>query len=168
VTRPRLFLVAALVLALPRAASAAGGVAPVTSADEIRALDGQIAAALSTRSCVVACEALGSMARAADRLCALEPGPRCDEARARVSDAQRRVQEACPECAIGGRTSPPVQASEAPPAPPPPAPVAEMVAVGKRGGCAGCVVGGDGVPDGSALAALGALAVLARRRSRRR
>ena len=35
----------------------------------------EIASALSTHGCAVACQALGSMARAADRLCALIPGP---------------------------------------------------------------------------------------------
>jgi MYXO-CTERM domain-containing protein len=36
--------------------------------------------------------------------------------------------------------------------------------VSKRGGCAGCAVGGDGVPNVILLAALGVLAALARRR----
>ena len=57
-------------------------------------------AALSTQDCVTACKALGSIRRASDRICALEPGPRCADARAKADDAQRRVQAACPDCQI--------------------------------------------------------------------
>ena len=49
-------------------------------------------AALSTQDCVIACKALASIRRAADRICALESGPRCIDARAKADDAQRRVQ----------------------------------------------------------------------------
>ncbi len=38
------------------------------------------------------------MERTAERICALDPGPRCAEARAKVKDAARRVQLACGEC----------------------------------------------------------------------
>jgi len=167
-------LALALVVALPRVAAAAldplpprdAGLAP---ADEIRALGAQIAAALDAHGCAVACDALGSMTRAADRLCALDPGPACDDARARVRDAQRRVQAACPECAlVGDSTSPPVQAArpDERPAPSPPA-AAEVAVSSKRGGCAGCATSGDGgVPDATVLAALGVLVAVARRGSR--
>ncbi len=173
----RFSVLALLLLALPRPAAAAdGGLAP---ADEIRTLEAQIAVALEAHGCAVACDALASMTRAADRLCALDPGPRCEDARARVRDAQRRVLEACPECAvIGGSLTPPVQAnkdgrpsSPATPSsvPPPAPPAAEMEYVsGRRGGCAGCVVGGDGgVPAEALLAGVGLLAALARRRRSR-
>ena len=170
-------LAVAILLALPRVAAAADGGAP-SRAEEIRALDAQIAAALSTHGCAVACEALGSMTRAKGRLCALDPGPRCDEARARVRDAQRKVHEACPECAAtGGDVPPPEQAakraapdSEPPPAAPSTPQTAEVtVAAPRRGGCAGCVVGGEGGVEGAgALAALGVIAALARRARRRR
>ena len=55
-------------------------------------------AALSTQDCVIACKALASIRRAADRICALESGPRCVDARAKAEDAQQRVQAACPDC----------------------------------------------------------------------
>ena len=57
-------------------------------------------AALSTQDCVIACKALASIRRAADRICALESGPRCIDARAKADDAQRRVQAACPDCQL--------------------------------------------------------------------
>lgn len=54
--------------------------------------------ALSTQDCAIACKAYASIRRAADRICGLEPGPRCSDARAKADDAQRRVQAACPDC----------------------------------------------------------------------
>lgn len=50
--------------------------------------------------CTIACQALASMRRSADRLCDLSShgGPRCDEARARVTRAAGRVKERCPAC----------------------------------------------------------------------
>lgn len=49
-------------------------------------------------TCETACDALNAMRKAADRVCDLAPGERCDTARARVADAEKRVMEACPEC----------------------------------------------------------------------
>lgn len=49
-------------------------------------------------SCASACEALSAMKKAADRICELAPGERCDSARARVVAAEKRVMEACPGC----------------------------------------------------------------------
>jgi hypothetical protein len=48
--------------------------------------------------CETACEALGSMRRAAKRVCALEPGERCSKAQTRVSRASERVRSRCQEC----------------------------------------------------------------------
>src|SRR6188768_4029686 len=59
-----------LVIGLPAPAAA--------EPDELKALEDEIArseTALSTEGCAVACQAFGSMQRAADRLCALDPGP---------------------------------------------------------------------------------------------
>jgi MYXO-CTERM domain-containing protein len=181
----RLLLAVALALVLvfdPRAARADdGGAAPSA---EIAALEADIArsaAALATGSCVVACEALGAMRRAVTRLCALDPGPRCAEARAKALEATRRVREACPDCAALEDQAPEKakqaheQPGEAPakipePAPPPPPPPPTLnESVARRGGCAGCVTsGGDGLPGGAALAALAVLAAVARRRPRGR
>lgn len=52
----------------------------------------------SADSCESACDALSAMRKAADRICELAPGERCDTARARVADAEKRVTEACSEC----------------------------------------------------------------------
>ena len=52
----------------------------------------------SADSCETACDALSDMRKAADRICELAPGERCDAARARVADAEKRVTEACSEC----------------------------------------------------------------------
>jgi hypothetical protein len=50
--------------------------------------------------CETACEALGSIRRAAARICEISgPGERCTSARERLDRAEKRVQEACPECA---------------------------------------------------------------------
>jgi hypothetical protein len=49
-------------------------------------------------SCQSACDALTAMKKAADRICALAPGPRCEAARTRVANAEKRVMEACPGC----------------------------------------------------------------------
>jgi hypothetical protein len=53
----------------------------------------------SGSDCARACKALGSMNRASDRICALEPdtgtGGRCRRARERVSEAADRVRRSC-------------------------------------------------------------------------
>jgi hypothetical protein len=50
--------------------------------------------------CAVACSALGSMRRAADRLCELqgENDDACTDARSRVERSQTRVRRSCPSC----------------------------------------------------------------------
>jgi hypothetical protein len=142
--------------------------------EALKALEVELAReaeALSVDNCAVACRALGAMQRVADRLCALDRGARCAAARARVREAEGRVRAACPDCGIASN-APPARPAEPPPADkPPPAPsppeAAEAVR-SKRGGCAGCEVGGDA---GGALAAgaLAAALVIARwlRRKRR-
>ena len=142
--------------------------------------------ALSTSDCATACRALASIRRAADKICALDPGDRCTAGRAKADDATRRVREACPECAIASAPSEPTRreeramtkggsskASEDPGArtAPDAAPVVQAAppSESKRGGCAGCTTtrGGPGDLAGGvlALAAL-ALVVVRRRRSR--
>ena len=96
----RRLLVAAILLSAglsPRLAAAQDAGA---ASAEIAALEDQIGRGLAQLSsgCVVACPALASMERAAALLCALDPGPRCADARAKVRDAARRVQQACGEC----------------------------------------------------------------------
>lgn len=51
----------------------------------------------SDDACELACRALGSMRRAADRICSLS-ADRCDDATARLTRAERRVFDACPGC----------------------------------------------------------------------
>jgi MYXO-CTERM domain-containing protein len=165
----------ALALGVPRTAWAEDQQA------EIAALEAQIAreaAALSTESCEIACRALGSMERARGRLCALDPGPKCADARDRVKKAVDRVRAACPDCglsleeappAVGAKKSaPPPEPAPAAPPPPPPAPAPEAASVRRSGGCAGCTVADDdrGGLGAGALAVVGALVSLARRRRR--
>jgi MYXO-CTERM domain-containing protein len=122
---------------------------------------------LATDDCTSACRASASMRGATDRLCAIDPGKRCADARAILADATRRVRDACPACAVTAAPEAPMpgRAHQREPvtmnAPPAPAPES------KRGGCAGCAT--SGVPvDGSAGAlALLALAALGRARRRR-
>lgn len=124
---------------------------------------------LATRDCVEACRALGSIRRAAERICALEPGPRCDAARAKTADATRRVRDACPDCAIAAAPG------ERPPSP------ERAVTAGDTenapraeapGGCRACATtgaGGSGVDAGAlVLAALAALRLAGPRRTKRR
>lgn len=54
-------------------------------------------------ACAVACRALASMRRSAERLCGLATGApaeamRCDDARTRVTRAEGRVKQRCPAC----------------------------------------------------------------------
>ena len=75
--------------------------------------------ALAAGDCVTMCKALHSMARAAQRICALSEGggeaerQRCVEAKARVEEATKRVLAACPGC----NPSPPYAPATAPPPP---------------------------------------------------
>ena len=69
--------------------------APATQGSELEGGDG----------CEVACRALASMRRSADRLCGLSAGGdagRCDDARGRVTRAEGKVKERCPACAASG------------------------------------------------------------------
>lgn len=132
--------------------------------DEITNLEKGLAeehAALSTADCSAACRALASIRRAADRICALEPGPRCTAAHAKAEEATRRVRDACPQCAVLS-TAPPdsIQQSETTVSAPP--------AESSRGGCASCDVGGATPADctAGALAILALARVLRRRRKR--
>src|SRR4051812_8476758 len=105
----RVLFVVAILLGLSGAARAQGGGSQLASAAEIAAPEDQMirdALELSNQGCAVACRALGSMARAADRICALDPGPRCAAARAKVSEASRKVHEACAECGAAGVDAP--------------------------------------------------------------
>jgi MYXO-CTERM domain-containing protein len=151
---------------------------PASADDEITKLEKSLAeehAALSTSDCSAACRALGSIRRAADKICALEPGPRCTAAHAKAEDATRRVREACPECAIASITPSP---TPAPPAASPVLPPREEAMTkggdhapaseSSRGGCASCDAGGASPGDftAGALALLG-LARLVRRRKKR-
>ena len=124
--------------------------------------------ALQNADCATACRALDSMRRAAERLCALEPGDRCAKAQQRVKDAGDRVRATCPACAANGKE----EEANAPPTPTQPgaAQAPENVeAAPRRGGCAGCAVGEHDAGAGAVAASLAALGLaLLRRRQRRR
>jgi hypothetical protein len=136
--------------------------------EDVKTLEKQLndeTTALSTSDCQAACRALRSIRRAADRICALEPGPRCDAARAKANDATRRVHDACPDCSIASGTTPAPEprreeamtkggsTQNAPTDAPPP--TAERGA----GGCRSCHAGGSREVD-LGLLALGILGVL--------
>jgi hypothetical protein len=124
--------------------------------------------ALSTQDCVIACKALASIRRAADRICALEPGPRCVDARAKADDAQRRVQAACPDCQLAAvppkdeerRALEPGTAGMNQPA--------AKSAPGRQGGCASCNTPGESPTGDLGVLLLAALAVARRLRARSR
>jgi MYXO-CTERM domain-containing protein len=140
--------------------------APSSVDGEREDLERQLAhdySALSTSDCGTACRALSSMQRAAERICALAPGKSCDDARAKVEDARRRVKEQCPTCVVDT----PHEDTGSTVAQPPPAPASAPASERARGGCAGCATSGaHGEPAGGAVTLL--LGVLAFRRARRR
>ncbi|MBX3207005.1 MAG: hypothetical protein KF764_18305 [Labilithrix sp.] len=166
-------IVAALSVALASSAARADG----GDANDVGALEKRLdeehaalstGATLSSAECNEACRALGSIRRAAEKICALEPGPRCDSARAKAADATRRVREACPDCTI----------AEVPgqPAPAPERAVTADTAVAHeasdaRGGCRSCAtVGapGAGLDVGAlVLAVLAAIRLAGPRRAPR-
>jgi MYXO-CTERM domain-containing protein len=157
-----------------------------TTVDALEALvgdlEGVVAGELQTNDCVAACEALASMQRAADRLCELEPGPRCEDARADVDAARDRVSRACPDCvAARAKEERRQEAADEPDlleqervdedmaseptstVSPGAAPPAEEA----RGGCAACAVGSPRQDGSAALLAWLGLALAALRRRRR-
>lgn len=83
---------------------------------EREALEAELAARIEAlgetlaADCGAACEALASLRRAAARICELDPGPPCASARDKVADAERRVREACPGCAVEDQVDDPAEA----------------------------------------------------------
>lgn len=150
-------------------------------ADEVSDLEKGLAqehAALSTSDCTAACRALASIRRAADKICAIEQGPRCAAARARSDDATRRVREACPECAIASiapqkPTSPAAQdvsSAKAAPAAVQNEPLRTASPPSSergRGGCASCHASGASLGEATTgVLAFLALAGLLRRKKK--
>jgi hypothetical protein len=105
--------------------------------------------AASGTDCVIMCRALQSMARAAERICALTHGgdaaakKRCDDARAKVEEAKKKVLAACPGCAGVPNDEAPDQTTKKPndagagttmTSPPPPPTSGETEAVSLYGG----------------------------------
>ncbi len=153
-------LIAALMFVVaPVAASEGDGSAERDVQTVQKELDDEHAA-LSTTDCHVACRALASIHRAAERICELDPGPRCQAARAKEADARRRVREACPDCEVA---SPPEQPHDERAASlPQNAPPSE-----RSGGCRSCAITDDQTsPDVAflALAILGGVRVFKKRR----
>lgn len=157
----------------------APSIARADEVDDLLKKMGDTAQALSTDDCTAACRALESMGRAAERICAIEPGPRCADARGKVETARGRVRSACPTCA-SANVAPP-ETTDKRPAPPPPSPGAdsggtkgaEAVQASappseqKRGGCAGCTTTERSSDLGGVCVVLVALAFLGVRSRRR-
>jgi hypothetical protein len=148
-------------------ANADAGTDANASANEARSLFADVmhdVDALDTGDCVLACKALASIRRAADRLCAIEPGPRCSVAQAKAEDATNRVRAACPACAQIGVLNPSIQPAVEPKAA---APDHQAESADKKsGGCAGCSTTASEGANGDALVLLIGLAWLARGRGR--
>lgn len=138
--------------------------------DEVETLVKQLReehAALATQDCATACKALASIRRASDRICALEPGPRCTDARTKADDAQRRVQAACPDCQIAA--APPNDDERRAAGSPPRTASGKSAAVDERkGGCASCNTPGHRPTGDIGLVMLAALAIARRLRARSR
>jgi MYXO-CTERM domain-containing protein len=136
------------------------------------ALDRDYAQAMAN-DCALACRALESMRRSAERLCQLDPGDRCARARSKVDAATTRVRTSCPTCPeqldvnqSTGRKSPD-EAPQPSAGTTAYAPAAEEVSVSKRGGCAGCT-SAPAPREAFEPLALAAVALAAGRRLRRR
>jgi MYXO-CTERM domain-containing protein len=134
-------------------------------------VDRDYASALAA-DCTMACQALDSMRRATEHLCAIDAGDRCARARQKLADATAHVRAACPACGAElrdetGAKGADAPATKAPTEAPAPPTMAEEAQVSKRGGCAGCATSS---PTGGDLAPLGAVAIglLALRRRTRR
>lgn len=164
--------------------AAANAQATSASSTELTTLERDLAReadALSTSDCVVACRALASIRRAADRICALDPDARCTAARAKADEATERVRRACPQCAIEHAPTPtPAPMTK----PAPPSEKSEHLSKGggdstvtaasappsesKRGGCAGCALAASSpIEPRAAGLGLAAVVLLVLRRSRR-
>ena len=114
---------------------------------------------LSTSDCTTACQALASIRRAADRICALEPGPRCVAAQAKAFEDTRKVRDACPQCAVAA-VSPGMEPKPEAPAPPRSVETSQSVAAEhSRGGCASCASGGV-APSDLGVVGVGVLALV--------
>jgi MYXO-CTERM domain-containing protein len=175
------WLVPLLVLFAP-ALAWAGPSNPQLSEAEANVNDAISATASS--DCAMACRALQSAQRAADRVCALDPGAPCTSARQKVADATARVHAACPGCAAandvpstpplpGTTTSVNPQAPQSKPpehetrttsAPPSPADAKGEEVQSKKGGCAGCSTSNQGAGGAGLFALVLALSALVRRR----
>jgi hypothetical protein len=164
--RPFLLLTA-LSIATTRYADAA----PVVDAGRDWAAFSEQASALETagmQDCELACKALESLSRAAERLCEIEQ-ERCAEAKARLAKVRTQVRTGCPTCAI-----PTVSHDEAKATPS--APERDSIAISKgesmtsenaprRGGCASCSLSCQTSPSVVVhLLSLGALMLLRGRR----
>lgn len=154
-----------LLTCLPSTALAQPALASGSDVDAAQAeVDRDYAQALAS-DCGLACRALESMRHATEKLCALDPGDRCANAKKKLDDATTRVRTACPVC--------PEQLEERRPvASPPPAEApssmnaVEAASVQKKGGCAGCATT-SAPADAVGPIALVGLALLLRRRRRR-
>lgn len=149
---------------------ASGAVA--SAADEVTTLETQLGretTELSTSDCAAACKALASIRRASDRICELEPGPRCEAARAKAEDATKKVRDACPECAIAQMKKEDDERRAMTPPAEAPAEDAKQAETAKAEprGCRNCATS-SGAPDRGDFAVFGlALAFLAQRLRRR-
>lgn len=153
-------------------------------AAELVALEKQLdedLVACGSDDCTIACQALESMIRSAERICALEPGPRCAAARDKVATAKRRVRPRCPECASAAEVGEGTEETQPLPAPPADEPdldeeqyageAAGPPPADQGAGCAACTLGGRGDRGGLTwlLLATGlGLLRRGRRRARRR
>jgi len=153
----RTAIFALILLAAPASAQTDGDAAW----NEVQQRSAEIA---STQNCQVACRALESLSRATKRLCDIGP-EHCEEAKAKLRDAEQRVRTTCPECDVKTGAAH-VQPQEPPPPPQAygghPADTVSAQESSKRGGCAGCSSAPE--PADFGAAALILLATVRRKR----
>ena len=159
---------AAAILVLVPATAAAQPAVVSADADAVAAEVNRDYASALAADCAVACPALESMRRAAEHLCALDPGDRCAGARQKVSEATAHVRAACPSCSDALDQAATKNAEELAPAAPATVVDTQAESVRRTGGCAGCATAApvDGNAAGIAAPKRALRSLLVRRRRR--
>jgi MYXO-CTERM domain-containing protein len=146
---------------------------PPATAESLEQRLDELEPVVNGADCDAACSALASMMRAADELCELEPGERCEAAKKRVAAAKERVRKSCPDCVAARSdddTGGDADVEEEQQGGPVPEPATEdsVQAAKTDGGCATCAVGGpSSSPRRGLLGLLLVGAALCRRWGRR-
>jgi MYXO-CTERM domain-containing protein len=160
---------AALAVLVPKLAAAAPEAGAPQSVDALQVELERDYAEASTGDCATACRALDSMRNATEKLCALDPGVRCANARQRLEAASAHVRTACPTCPepLGETPAAGAASTNLPPQAQPTMTESYAAVAPRKGGCAGCAIS-SAAPNARLSLGLAGLGLLACWRRRRR